>query len=119
MSEGYPPETDDTPLCTDEDLAKYRSIVGCCIGIIVQRRFDTSYATSAMNRFNISPRATQKGHMKAVKRILAYLKTSPKGRVIVDTTYPYHSIYPVEDHPNWIDFYPWILKKKFQMIFLC
>jgi hypothetical protein len=56
-----------------------------------------------MSRFNMSPR---EGHMKAVKRILAYLKTFPKGRVIVDTTYPDHSIYPVEDHPNWKDFYP-------------
>jgi hypothetical protein len=44
--------------------------------------------------------------MKAVKRILAYRKNLPKGRVIVDTTYPDHSIYNVEDHPNWRDFYP-------------
>jgi hypothetical protein len=51
----------------------------------------------------MSPR---EGYMKAVKRILAYLKTFPKGRVIVDTTYPDHSIYPVEDHPTWKDFYP-------------
>jgi hypothetical protein len=43
--------------------------------------------------------------MKAVKRILAYLKTFPKGRVIADITYPDHSIYPVKDHPNWRDFY--------------
>ncbi len=48
----------------------------------------------------------REGHLKAVKRILAYMKTFPKGRVIVDTTYPDHSIYPVEDHPNWKDFYP-------------
>jgi hypothetical protein len=66
-------------------------------------RFDIAYATSAMSRFNMSPR---EGHLKAVKRILAYLKTFPKGRLIVDTTYPDHSIYPVEDHPNWKDFYP-------------
>ncbi len=103
MSEGYHPEIDDSPLCTDEDSAKYRSIIGCCIWIIVLGRFDIAYATSAMSRFNMSPR---EGHLKAVKRILAYLKTFPKGRVIVDTTYPDHSIYPVEDHPNWKDFYP-------------
>jgi hypothetical protein len=58
-------------------------------------RFDIAYATSAMSRFNMSPR---EGHMKAVKRSL------PKGRLVVDTTYPNHSIYPVEDHPNWKDF---------------
>jgi hypothetical protein len=50
-----------------------------------------------MSRFNMSPR---EGHLKAVKRILAYLKTFPEGRHIVDTTYPEYSIYPVEDHPN-------------------
>jgi hypothetical protein len=31
MSEGYHPEIDDTPLCTDVDSAKYRSVIGCCI----------------------------------------------------------------------------------------
>ena len=44
--------------------------------------------------------------MKAVKRILSYLKTFPKGRIIVDTTYPDHSVYPIEDHLNWRELYP-------------
>jgi hypothetical protein len=103
MSEGYHSEGDYTPLCTEEDSAKYRTIIGCCIWIIVRGKFDIAYATSAMSRFNMSPRD---GYLKAVKIILAYLKTFPKGRVIVDTTYPDHSIYPVDDHPNWRDFYP-------------
>jgi hypothetical protein len=34
MSEGYHPEVDDSPLCTEYDSAKYRSIVGCYIYII-------------------------------------------------------------------------------------
>jgi hypothetical protein len=51
----------------------------------------------------MSPR---EGYLKAVKRILDYLKTFPKGRLIIDTSYPDHSVYPVEDHPNWKDFYP-------------
>jgi hypothetical protein len=45
-------------------------------------------------------------HLKAVKRILSYLKTFSKGRVIIDTSYPDHSVYPVEDHSNWMEFYP-------------
>jgi hypothetical protein len=102
MSEGYHPEIDDSPLCTEEDSVKYRSIIGCCIWIIVLGRFDIDYATSAMSRFNMSPR---EGHLKAVKRILAYLKTFPKERLLIDTAYPDHSIYPVEDHHNWKDFY--------------
>jgi hypothetical protein len=34
MSEGYHPEVDDSPLCTEDDFAN-RSIIGCCIWIIV------------------------------------------------------------------------------------
>jgi hypothetical protein len=55
-----------------------------------------------MSRFNVLPR---EGNIKVVKTILFYLKTFPKGRVIIDTSYPDHSMYPVEDHPNSIEFY--------------
>jgi hypothetical protein len=103
MSKGYHPEVDDSPLCTEDDSAKYRSIIGCCIWVIVLGRFDIAYATSDMSRFNLLPR---EGHLKTVKRILSYLKTFPKGRVIIDTSYPDHSVYLVEDHSNWMEFYP-------------
>jgi hypothetical protein len=103
MSEGCHPEVYDSPLCTEDDSAKYRSIIGCCIWIIVLGRFDIAYAISAMSRFNMLPK---EGHLKAVKRILSYLKTFPKGRVIIDSSYPDHSVYPVEDHSNWMEFYP-------------
>jgi hypothetical protein len=103
MSEGYHPEVDDSSLCTEDDSAKYRSIIGCCIWIVVLGIFDIAYATSAMSRFNMSPR---EGHLKEVKRILSYLKKFPKGRVIIDTSYPDHSVHPVEDHSNWMELYP-------------
>jgi hypothetical protein len=103
MSEGYHHQIDASPLCTKDESDKYRSIVGFCIWIIVLGRFDIAYATSAMSRFNLSPR---EGHLKAVKRMLFYLKTFPKGRVIIDTSYPDNSMYPVEDHSNWMEFYP-------------
>jgi hypothetical protein len=83
MSKGYHPEIDDSLLCTEDDSAKYRSIIGCCIWIIVLGRFDIANATSAMNRFNMLPK---QGHLKAVKRILSYLKTFPKGRVTIETS---------------------------------
>jgi hypothetical protein len=66
MSEGYHPEVDDSPLCTGDDSAKYRSMLGCCIWIIVLGRFDIENATSAMSGFNLLHR---EGHLKAVKRI--------------------------------------------------
>jgi hypothetical protein len=85
MSEGYHPEVDDSPLCTEDVSAKYRSIISCyiCIWIIILGRFDIANATSAMSRFNMLPR---EGHLKALKRILSYLKTFPKGIVIIDTS---------------------------------
>jgi hypothetical protein len=99
---GYHPELYDSPLCTKDDSAKYRSIIGWCIWIIILGGFDIAYATSAMSRFNMLPR---EGDLKAVKRILSYLKTFPKVRVIIDTSYPDHSVYPVEDHSSWMEFY--------------
>ena len=35
MSEGNHPEIDNSPLCKDEDDARYRSIIGRCVWIIV------------------------------------------------------------------------------------
>jgi hypothetical protein len=84
MSEGYHPEVDDSLLCTEDDSANYRSVICCCIWIIVLGRFDIAYATSAMSRFNILLREK---HLKALKRILSYLKTFPKEKVIIDTLY--------------------------------
>jgi hypothetical protein len=95
ISEGCHPEVDDSSLYTKDDSAKYRSIIGCCTWIIVLGKFDIEYASSAMSRFNMLPR---EGHLKAVKRILSYLKTFPKERVIIETSYPDHSVYPVEDY---------------------
>jgi hypothetical protein len=103
MSEGCNTEIDDSPLCTEDDSSAYRSIIGCCIWMIVLGRFDIAHATSSMSRFNMLPK---EGHLKAVKRILSYLKTYTKGRVVIDASYPDHSLYPVEDHLNWMEFYP-------------
>jgi hypothetical protein len=63
MSEKYHPAVDDSPLCTEDDSAKYRSIIGCCIWIIVLGN-DIAYATSAMSRFNMLPR---EGHLKQLR----------------------------------------------------
>jgi hypothetical protein len=103
VNEGYHPEIYNTPLCSDEDSAKYRSIVGCCIWMIVLERFNFAFAKHGMSRFNMAPRER---HLKAVKKILAYLKTLPKGRVIIDMLYSNHSEYLVDVLPYCKDFYP-------------
>mgnify|MGYP006173964221 CR=1 FL=1 len=56
MSEGYHLDIDDTPPCTDDDSAKYSSIIGCCNWIIVLGRFDIAYTTSAVSKFNMASR---------------------------------------------------------------
>jgi hypothetical protein len=63
----------------------------------------------------------REGHLKAVKRILSNLKTFPKERLIIDTSYPDHSMYLFEGHSNWMEFYPDAgeeIPKDFQRIFL-
>jgi hypothetical protein len=102
-NDGHHPEVDDSPLCMEDYSAKYRSMISNCIWIFVLGRFDIAYDTSAMGRFNMISR---EGHLKAVKRILSYLKTFPKGRVIIETSCPDHSVYLVEDHSNSVEFYP-------------
>ena len=75
-------------------------MISCCIWIIAFGRFDIGSATSS---FNMLPR---EGYLKAVKRILSYLKTFPGGTAIVETTYSDHSVYCIEDPMNWMEFYP-------------
>ena len=103
MAEEYHPEIDDSPLLDDLHIAKFWSIIGSANWIITLGRFDINYATSALSRFNMAPR---EGHLQAAKRVLGYLKLFPKGRTIFDTSYPDHEGFPIDDHPNWKEFYP-------------
>jgi hypothetical protein len=47
----------------------------------------------------------KEGQLKTAQRILAYLKTFPKGRIIADIKYQNHSLYTIEDHSKRKDFY--------------
>jgi hypothetical protein len=53
MSEGYHPEVNDSPLYTEDDSTKYRSIINFCICIVVLGIFDIVYDPSTISRFNI------------------------------------------------------------------
>ena len=103
MEENYHPEVDDSPLASEKDAAIFRSVIGSCNWMIILGRYDISYATSSLSRFNAAPR---EGHIKAVQRILCYLKTFSKGKLLFDTSYPDHSKFPVEDHDSWGEVYP-------------
>ena len=50
--------------------------------------------------------APREGHLTASKRILGYLKSSAKGKLLFDTSFPDHSQYKTEDHANWDEMYP-------------
>jgi hypothetical protein len=77
VCEGYHPEVDYSPLCTEDDSVKYRSSIDYCIWMIILERFDIAYTTSDTSGFSMLLRG---GHLKEVKRIFPYLKIFPEGR---------------------------------------
>ena len=74
MAADYHPETDDSPLLSDDDAAKYRSIIGSLNWLVTLGRFDVHYATNTLSRYGMAPR---EGHLVAAQKVLCYLKTFP------------------------------------------
>ena len=104
MTETLHPELDKTPHLTSEETVIYRSIIGSLNWTITLGRFNIYYATNTLSRFMQAPRS---GHLAAAERILGYLKTYYKGRIIYDTSYLQHDLFiPEEEHLNWKEFYP-------------
>ena len=77
MAEECHPETDDSPLCSPDDGAKFRSIIGCANWMITLGRFDIHYATMSLRRFIMAPR---ENHLKAAKRIFSTSRRSKRAR---------------------------------------
>ena len=50
--------------------------------------------------------APKEGHLKAMRQVFGYLKQYPHGKIIVNTTKPYHTIFHSEDYHSWNEFYP-------------
>ena len=102
MAEDYHPELDETDFLDAEGGARYRSVIWSLNWVVTLGRFDIHYATSTMSRYSMGPR---EGHMMAAKRILAYLKTFPDGRILFDTSYPSDFTSNVQTH-DWKVMYP-------------
>ena len=85
MAPEYHPEVDDSPLLSEDDTAKYRSIIGSLNWLITLGRFDILYATNTLSRFSMVPR---EGHMEALQKMMRYIKAFPKGRILFDVSYP-------------------------------
>ena len=49
--------------------------------------------------------APREGHLVAAKKVLSYLKTFPKGKILFDTSYPVHHDIDHDD-ADWTEFYP-------------
>ena len=58
------------PSLTEAEHAQFRRMVGCLVYIMVMTRPDIAYAVSCVSRHMHAP---QQGHMRACKRIYAYL----------------------------------------------
>jgi hypothetical protein len=103
MAEDLHPELDDSPFLDNDDAARFRSIIGSANWLITLGRFDISYATMSLGRFNMKPR---QGHLTAAKRLVGYIKYANKGKVVFDVNHLDTSAYEVQDHDNWGEFYP-------------
>ncbi len=78
-------------------------MIGSCNWAITLGRIDVYYATSTLSRFNGGP---MQGHLKALTRVLGYLKDHSGGRMIIDTDYRDNSKFTIVEHQNWKEFYP-------------
>ena len=101
MASEYHPDVEDSPLLSNEDAAKFRSIIGSMNWLITLGSFDVYYATNSLSRFSMAPREE---HLKAAFRILSYVKTFPKGRILFDTKYPNANSIDGDDY-DWKEFY--------------
>jgi hypothetical protein len=83
-----PAQSDTTPL-TDNQLTIYRSIVGSLAYAAINTRLDIAHVTNELARFQSN---VTNLHLKAVKHVLRYLKSTPSISLIFsrqsNTTFP-------------------------------
>ena len=94
---------DETPLLDSEYQTRYRSMVGSLNWTISIGRFDIQYAVTTLARYNHAPR---QWHLKALMRVMGYLKKFRKGKLLIDPTNPKHEAFPYDDLNNWHELYP-------------
>ena len=103
MAEAAHPELDDSPLLDATDHSKFRSLIGCANWLVTLGRFDIAYSVNAYSRFSMQPR---QGHLNGIIRVFGYLKKFKKGRIMIDPSYPDHSMFETKEYDNWKEFYP-------------
>ena len=75
---GYHPELDESNYLSDEEISKYRMLVGSMSWAVTIGRFDVMFASITMARYNAMPR---EGHLKTCLRVFGYLKHHQKGAI--------------------------------------
>ena len=104
FSENYHPELDSTDLVDTATITTYESLLGCANWIITLGRFDISYAVNSLSRYSMAPR---EGHLKALQKVFGYLRTNPKGKILIDSkTAPIRKSAVITRGQDWNEFYP-------------
>jgi hypothetical protein len=105
MKAGYHPESEITPLLSDQMASKFRGIIGSLNWVVTLGRFDIMYAVNTLARFGMAPRS---GHLEAAKHIIGYLKKHPDHRIPVNPNYfdtaQLESLFKYSS--DWKEFYP-------------
>ena len=94
---GDHPELDESPLCDNEDHAKYMTMVGALQWAVSLGRIDIITSVMTMSRFRIAPR---RAHLKRVQRIYQYLRNYKNTSIKFNTEMPDYSQFAVEQ-PDW------------------
>lgn len=85
MSQGYVPETDDTPELGRDDITLYQELIGTLRWAIEIGRVDVLTEVSMLSAYQASPR---QGHLEQVYHIFGYLKKKPKLTLYFDPKEP-------------------------------
>ena len=89
------PELDVSELLSEDDTAKYQSLIGALQWTITLGRFDVAVAVMTMSSYRVAPR---KGHLARVQRIVGYLLRMKNGFIRIRTDLPDYSDMPPAKH---------------------
>ena len=84
MTENYHSDIDGLHLFLTTDAARFKFIIGILDFLITLDRFDVEYATMSLEKFNIVPSDV---HIKALMRILYYVKKFQQREFIFNTSF--------------------------------
>ena len=82
------PELDMSEYCSDDDRAKYQSMIGAMQWCISLCRFDIALTVITLGHFCAAPR---NGHMDFMKHICGYLRRNPSAAIRYRTEIPDHT----------------------------